>query len=160
MDKFRRTLRIKINSSTKTEILNAIKILENRNDIYAVSPNYFLNLTKTVNDPNITSQWSINNIGLLNAWDITTGSSEVSVGVIDTGIDGTHVDLNNRVNRTLSKDFGGDSIIDPLVDIYGHGTHVAGIIGAAGNNGIGISGVCWNVSLISLKVITFGTIYL
>ncbi len=153
MDKFRRTLRIKINSSTKTEILNAIKILENRNDIYAVSPNYFLNLTKTVNDPNITSQWSINNIGLLNAWDITTGSSEVSVGVIDTGIDGTHVDLNNRVNRTLSKDFGGDSIIDPLVDIYGHGTHVAGIIGAAGNNGIGISGVCWNVSLISLKVI-------
>lgn len=89
-----------------------------------------------------------------NAWDITTGAAQVVVGVIDTGISGTHEDLANRINSNLCRDFssGTEVAVGTPVDPKGHGTHVAGIIGAEGDNGIGISGVCWNVTLASLRV--------
>ncbi len=89
------------------------------------------------------------------AWDITTGSSSVTVGVLDTGIDGSHPDLVNRINTSLCRDFTGvdenGTAVTPT-DESGHGTQVAGLIGAQGNNSIGVSGVCWNVRLVSLQV--------
>ncbi len=95
-------------------------------------------------------QWAINRIHLPDAWDISTGSNTIRVGVIDSGVDPTHPDLQNRVNTLLSECFvpGFSALEDPL----GHGTHVAGIIGAQGNNGVGVSGVCWNVEIVSLRV--------
>lgn len=64
------------------------------------------------------------------------------VGVIDSGIYSNHVDLINRVNREISHDFSNNSTSSgALNDTHGHGTHVAGTIGAQGNNSIGISGV-------------------
>jgi subtilisin family serine protease len=83
---------------------------------------------------------------------MTTGSQDVLVGVIDSGINGNHPDLVNRINIPLSRDFIGEAgggLIDPI----GHGTHVAGVIGAQGNNTIGIAGVAWNIRLVSLRVL-------
>ena len=109
-------------------------------------------------------------IGTVLAWDTTIGSSNVIVAVIDTGIDLTHPDLipNLWVNPGEIPDNGidddGNGFIDDVhgfdfgegdgspQDVDGHGTAVAGTIGAAGNNGIGVSGVNWDVQLMGLKI--------
>ena len=112
------------------------------------------------------------------AWDLNTGNSEIIVAVADTGIDYSHPDLvdnmwtnageipgngidddgNGYIDDVHGYDFAGAVNTDPTDtssdpdDFYFHGTHVAGIIGAVGNNSVGVSGVCWNVKLMALKV--------
>lgn len=97
------------------------------------------------------------------AWDITTGSKNVTVAVIDSGIDVAHEDLKDNlwVNPSTGQSGYSDDLHgydfynrrgDKQTDEAGHGTHVAGIIGARGNNGTGVCGVAWNVSLASLRV--------
>jgi len=106
------------------------------------------------------------------AWEYTVGSSNVVVGVVDTGIDYTHPDLvgnmwtnpgeipgngqdddaNGYVDDVYGWDFCNDDN-DPKDDHY-HGTHCAGTIGGVGNNGVGVPGVCWDVSVAALKFIS------
>ena len=103
------------------------------------------------------------------AWDISTGSRDILVGVIDTGIDHTHPDLadnmwtnpneiagnfidddnNGYIDDTRGWDFFNDD--NNPIDDNGHGTHCAGTIGGVGNNTNGVAGVCWQVSLVGLK---------
>ena len=85
-------------------------------------------------------------IHIKQVWNFTTGSSEIRVGIIDSGI-ATHTDL---INNTVSgKDFmAGNNVNLTTDDIEGHGTHIAGIIAASGNNAKGISGVNWKASLV------------
>ncbi|MHC4328126.1 MAG: S8 family serine peptidase, partial [Planctomycetota bacterium] len=113
------------------------------------------------------------------AWDINTGDPDIIIAITDTGIDYQHPDLaanmwvnaaeqngapgvdddgNGYVDDIYGYDFAGagsavldDGDSDP-VDMWFHGTHVAGVAGAVGNNSEGITGVCWNVKLMSLKV--------
>lgn len=99
------------------------------------------------NDPGIDLQYGISNANVDKAWGITTGSSSVTVGVIDTGIN-EHPDLVENLSISQSRNFTNEP---GLEDNVGHGTHVAGIIGACGNNGFGVVGVCWDVTLINLK---------
>lgn len=99
--------------------------------------------------------WSAEKIELPQAWDISTGSPTIRVGIIDGGADASHPDLENRVNRELSKSFV--SGLSPLEDPSGHGTHIAGIIAAQGNNSIGTAGICWNVEIVSLRIYENGT---
>lgn len=96
------------------------------------------------------NQWAIDNINLPDAWDVTTGSTSVLVGIIDSGIYAEHLELNGKISTQLSRDFFGDRNL-PLVDEGGHGTKIAGIIGAKANN-VGMCGVCWNISLVSLRI--------
>lgn len=103
-------------------------------------------------DPN---QWGLYKIGFVSleagnsGWNITTGTNEVRVAVIDTGANYIHEDLVNRVDSLEGYDFvNGDS--DPFDD-NGHGSHVSGIIGAETNNGKGIAGVNWNCRIIPIK---------
>ena len=73
---------------------------------------------------------------------------------MDTGIDGDHPDLNEIIDDSSSRDFTGGSPaeVQEVIDDNGHGTHVAGIIGAIGDNSKYIAGTCWDVELVSLKV--------
>jgi subtilisin family serine protease len=148
-------------------------------------PNYLYSASQAMpNDTYFNRMWGLYNsgsggagvegadIGALRAWPITTGSDDVVVAVIDSGIDLSHQDLarnawvnpneiaSNRLdddNNGLVDDingwnFAGDNnqvFTDPQFDF--HGTHVAGSIGAVGNNGRGIAGVAWDVKLMSLK---------
>lgn len=85
------------------------------------------------------------------AWTMTTGASDLLIAVIDSGIDYTHEDLNDgRVRTDIDKDYVNKD--DDALDDAGHGTHVAGTIAAASNNGIGVSGILWQAQLLPLKV--------
>ncbi len=107
------------------------------------------------------------------AWDITTGSSSVVVAVIDSGIDTNHVELSNNI-WTNSDELPGNGVDDDkngyIDDLHGwdfayntreltptgnHGSQVAGLIGAIGNNGTGIAGLNWSVKLMSLIVFPY-----
>jgi len=140
----------------------------------------------TPDDPYFPDQWGLTRILASEAWRFTRGNPDVTVAVIDTGIDLFHPDLSNNiwlnpdeingsmkvdddsngyVDDIYGWDFAGSDIndlydadADPM-DVDSHGTHVAGIIGAVGNNGMGIVGVNWNVKIMALKVQADNTAY-
>lgn len=138
-------------------------------------PNFRVQAGAIPNDALLGAVWALQNTGqkvggklglsgadidAVSAWDITTGSSNIVVGVVDTGVAYDHPDLvanmwNNPggINGGPAGSHGYNVItggFDPLDD-YGHGTHVSGIIGATGNNSVGIAGVNWTVSIMALK---------
>jgi subtilisin family serine protease/tetratricopeptide (TPR) repeat protein len=103
--------------------------------------NVFVKVNATPNDQHYTNQWNLSRIVMSNGWDITTGSSNVVVAVIDVGADYNHEDLQaNRWDRIGYDFYNNDS--DPYPnDGARHGTAVAGILGAVTNNTIGVAGV-------------------
>lgn len=103
----------------------------------------------TPNDTLWREQWGLLTVDAPNAWDITTGSPSIVVAVLDSGVDATHPDL--RSSLVAGYDFvNGDA--DPADD-DGHGTAAAGVIAARTNNGAGQAGVCWQCSLMPVKVL-------
>lgn len=82
------------------------------------------------------------------AWNTTQGSASTIVAIIDTGVDYTHPDLAANIRPDLGTRFSSLTGNKDPMDGNGHGTHVAGTIGAIGNNGIGIAGINWNVTII------------
>lgn len=153
---YKQVLCIELEEPGKQNVLDTIADLEKQDNVIYAGPDYVLTVaSNTPDDPNYLdgNQWAIDKIRLPDAWDITTGSLSVTVAVIDTGIDADHPDLLGRINSSRSRDFtsGEEEIPVGVVDDQGHGTKVAGIIGAIGDNGVGITGACWNVKLVSLK---------
>ncbi|WP_428938459.1 S8 family serine peptidase [Fontivita pretiosa] len=151
-----------------------------------VEPDLILNSdAQFPNDEHFSQQWGLHNTGQTGglidndidapeAWDISTGSNDVVVGVIDTGIDYNHPDLaaniwtnpfevpgngiddegNGYIDDIRGYDFYGNAFQtdnNPM-DQHGHGTHVAGIIAAVTNNAVGVAGVSWNAKLMPLRI--------
>ena len=166
-----------------TDVEQAADALEARPDVVWAEPNYVVEADATPNDPLFPSLWGLSNtgqsvlqalagqgyvsqsgtsgmdIGATAAWDTTTGSSTVQVGVVDTGI-ARHTDLDANVDDTVSRDFrdhGGVAIDDPRADADGHGTHVAGTIGAVGDNGLAVTGVAWDTTRVALRALDAGS---
>ncbi len=126
--------------------------------------------TGPTSDPLSGRMYDLERIGALEAWKHTKGSNTVVIATLDTGIDYTHPDLaanvwvnpdeipGNRIDDDRNgfvDDIHGINIAnnsgDPI-DVTGHGTHVAGTIGAIPDNGIGIAGINWNVRIVSVRV--------
>ncbi|MBH1988435.1 MAG: S8 family serine peptidase [Myxococcaceae bacterium] len=158
----------------------ALAAYRNDPSIEYAEPNYIVHAVGTPNDPYFQHQWGLNNegqtggiydtdINVVSAWDRFKGSASVVLGVIDTGVDYTHPDLKNNI-WTNSLEIPGNGIDDDhngyIDDVHGinaltgsgdpmddnqHGTHVAGIMAAEGNNGIGISGVVQKAKIVSCK---------
>jgi len=105
-------------------------------DVEYAEPNYLVWAHLTPDDPYYSLQWAHTVINSPAAWDLTTGSSAVTVAVIDTGVDMDHPELLQQITQNGYDFANNDSNPD---DDNGHGTHVAGIIAAAGNNGQGIA---------------------
>ncbi len=148
---FNQIIKIDLEDAGKQNVLDAIKELEKRDDILIAQPNYIYSVCSTTpNDPNVSYQWAIDIMDLNEAWDITTGSSDVLVGIMDSGIDIYHEDLAANINTTLAKDFTQE--FNDYSSMHPHGTHVAGIVGAVGNNGTDVTGVCWKVKMVDLQV--------
>ena len=118
-------------------------------EVAYAEPNYLYHADATPNDPQLPQLWGMARISAPAAWNITTGSAAVKVAVVDTGIARDHLDL--AANVIAGRDFVQND--DDPRDFNGHGTHVAGTIGARGNNGIGVAGVNWQVSLMPVRVL-------
>lgn len=144
-----------------------------------VQPNYIYKATAIPNDPNYGQLWALKNIGqtISNpsyptnnpgvagsdmdvelAWDRITDCSSVIVAVVDSGVNYTHQDLAANMWDGSAAGFPNhgydfiDNDNDPMpTDADGHGTHVAGTIGARGNNGIGATGVCWSARVMAIR---------
>lgn len=138
-----------------TTVIEAVKKLSVSPYIIYAEPDYIEEMHLVSNDPLYKYLWGIQKINTPLAWNYTTGSSEVVVGVIDTGIDYNHQDITENMwispNEKLLYGWNFADNNDNSIDTDGHGSHVAGTIGAVGNNGIGITGVCWNIRVASLK---------
>lgn len=114
-----------------------------------IQPNYVYFLLETPNDSYFPNQWGFNAIHVDKAWDKGKGSTSLKVAIIDSGIDKNHPDLAGHVEK--SKPIMAGCYNDG--DSNGHGTHVAGVIGALSNNSTGVSGMNWNVTLLGYCVV-------
>lgn len=155
IETFNQVLSLTIKEPGKQNVLDAVNALMSRDDVIYAGPDYIYT-TYAIGDENFNgSPIAAALIDLSEAWSLTTGSEDVWVGVIDTGIDATHPDLVNVVDVSLSGEFFYETpVIGESTDSHGHGTHVAGIIGAASNAAEGTAGVCPNVKIISLRCAT------
>lgn len=148
---FHQILKITLPVHSKSLVLKTVKALNSLVGVEFAEPNYIQQVCSVANDPYFYQQWGYHSelgADVLNAWNITTGSRAIRVGIIDSGIDLDHPDLVDNLVE-------GKSFVDNVTtadDTYGHGTHVAGIIGAVGDNNLGVSGVCKKVSLVPLRV--------
>jgi serine protease len=167
-------------------VKQALEILNKNPNVAYAEPNLMWSEALVPSDPEFSELWGLNNTGqgggvldadidALESWDITTGSREVVIAVIDGGVDYTHPDLvdnmwqnpgeiagdgiDNDGNGYVDDIYGIDTAngdTDPM-DLGGHGTHVAGTIGAVGNNSIGVVGVNHEVTIIACKFLDAGT---
>jgi subtilisin family serine protease len=158
---------VRVRLEPGTSVAAAERVLERRPEVRYAQPNHLYRIAATPNDPLFPSLWGMTAIQAPGAWDLTTGSDGVTVAVVDTGIAYTHSDLqtniwlnddpvdgvdndaNGKVDDLRGWDFASNDR-DPMDD-EGHGTHVAGTIGARGNNAQGVTGVNWSVKLMALK---------
>jgi len=128
---------------------------EDPNVLY-VEPDYEVSTTADATDPLWSQQWDMVKIAAPGAWNSQTNASDVIVAVIDTGVDLTHPDLQANLWTNPADGSHGFTCMNGACsaggqDDYGHGTHVAGTIGAVANNGIGIAGINWRTQILSCK---------
>ncbi len=135
--------------------------------VQLVEPNYLRHASSIVpNDTYFTEQWGLRNSGTTggtagadisatDAWTIRTSAPDKVVAVLDTGVNASHPDLAANMWRDAAGKCGYDFVNndDDPEDDGRHGTHVAGIIGAVGNNALGVCGVAWNVKIMAVKVL-------
>ena len=145
--------------------------LRRKEPLATCEANIVFKTSQTPDDTEFAQLYGMTKINAQSAWDLSTGSSSVKVGVVDTGIDYLHPDLSANVAINGSEvpgdgvDNDGNGYID---DYYGynfssstndpfddndHGTHVSGTIGAQGNNSLGVTGVNWSVSIVAAKAL-------
>lgn len=122
-----------------------------RGDVELAAFNRILYATVEPDDSFYSNQWALPKIQAPPAWDISTGHNSVVVAVIDSGLDTSHTEFSGRIV------YPRDEIDDDTSpqDSCGHGTHVAGIIGAKGNNGTGVAGVAWDVNILPVRVLSY-----
>ncbi len=179
---------VHLKSTKKIDALVLAKALSSDPSVVYAHPNYRRELAATPNDTNYSSLWGMHNTGQTGgtsdadidapeAWDISTGSSNIVVAVIDSGIDYNHPDLIPNLWKNPGEiagngvDDDGNGYIDDIygidpagadgsstnpgdtdpMDGIGHGTHCSGTIGARGNNSLGVVGVNWDVKIMALK---------
>jgi thermitase len=153
----------------------AVADLERMDGVVYAEPDHVVRQTAVPNDPLLSYEWDMTAIRAPEAWDVTTGSAQVTVGVVDTGIDATHPDLAPNLwtnpgesgggRETNGLDDDGNGRIDDVhgwdfvdhdaqpQDGNGHGTHVSGTIAARGNDASGVAGLNWSSAIMPLRVL-------
>jgi subtilisin family serine protease len=160
--------RFRLSASTRAagaSLETALQLLRRDPAVRIAEPDFPRYASALPNDPRFPQLWGLQNTGQTNgvpdadidapeAWEVTPGSSRVIVAVIDTGVDYTHPDLRDNILRGATGDVVGWDFVNEdanPMDDNSHGTHVAGTIGAVGNNGVGVIGVCPAVRIMPVK---------
>lgn len=131
---------------TASEIAVA-NILKNNPHIQFAEPDMLLPPSLTSNDPYFPYQWHLTKMQAPGAWDVSLGAG-VTVAILDTGVDATHPDLAGQLVAGWNMyDNNADTS-----DVHGHGTKVAGVVGAASNNGAGVSSLAWYAKLMPVRI--------
>jgi thermitase len=145
---------VRIRIPAALSVTKAVEVLDTHNCTDYAEPNYFYKICLTPNDQAYTTrQYYHRNMNSEQAWAVTTGSSDVTIAIVDTGVDGTHPEFSGRMVggydfiRNISLSGSENS------DFHGHGTHVAGIAAATGNNNIGIAGMDWQAKVMPVRVL-------
>lgn len=118
-------------------------------EVLYAEPDYLAEAIGSPDDAFFDNQWGMMKVEAGAAWDVTQGSSSVKIAVLDTGVDIDHPDLAGKLVSVVdftASTAGGD-------DVYGHGTHVAGIAAAITNNGTGVAGLGYSSSVMCVKVV-------
>lgn len=169
---FDRIYRIKLDPEAGVSPEEVLEACRSRSDVEFAELNPVVSVCATPGDPSYGRQWSLVKIQAPQAWDTCQGDTEIVVAIIDTGVDYNHRDLQGNlwVNEAelngipgVDDDHNGyvDDVYgynfayntsDPMDD-HGHGTHCAGIVAAAGDNGLDVAGVCWRARIMSLKML-------
>jgi len=162
--------RIKLDLEPGQRLQEVVQAYQSSPDVEYAELNYVVSISAMPDDPRYLAQWSLDKIDAPEAWDVCTGSSDIIVAVVDTGVDYNHRDLRSNVwvneaeltgiegvdddENGYVDDIRGYNFVynnsDPIDD-HGHGTHCAGIIAAEGNNGLDVAGVCWKAKVMALK---------
>ena len=147
-------LRVEVEPGREAE---TIARLLARGDVEFATQNHVITAAGDPNDPFFSFQWALKqtsdiDIDATDAWDTYAGGSNITIAVIDSGVDLDHPDLQASI--VPGYDFVNDDNMPD--DDNSHGTHVAGIAAAVGNNGIGIAGVSWRASIMPLKILNAG----
>lgn len=189
-----RIYRVKIELNDGQSLMDALQAYQDDSDVEYAELNYKVRVCLEPNDPNYPLQWALANRGQMypasgtynpppgtydcdidanEAWEISTGSGDITVAVVDTGVDYSHRDIADNIwfneselNGAAGVDDDENGYIDDIygydfvnddgdpIDDHGHGTHCAGIIAADGNNGLDITGLCWDSKIMSLKFLS------
>ncbi|GIV96932.1 MAG: peptidase S8 [Herpetosiphonaceae bacterium] len=132
-----------------SDVHTSVTALHGNPAVLRAEPNYVRMLLREPGDPAFSQQWGMRKILAPEAWDITTGSDQIVIALLDTGVSPSHEDLRDKLVSgfnaiTGSGDFGDDE---------GHGTYTAGVAAASTDNGTGVAGVCWNCRIMPIKVL-------
>ncbi len=129
-------------------VVNATPILKSLPEVRTAEPNYIRHIFSTPNDTYYNLQYGPPRIQANLAWGIWKPKQQVIIAIMDTGVDVNHPDLTNKILRDANGILGYDALAGQrsnALDVYGHGTHVAGIAAAQVNNATGVVGIAgWN----------------
>lgn len=117
-------------------------------EIESVEKNYLLPVAAIPSDPQFPNQWHLSQVGAEGAWDLTHGDANLIIAIVDTGVDVNHPDLKGRLIPGFNFVTGNSD----ANDCCGHGTGVAGVAAAIGNNGIGVTGITWSGKILPVRV--------
>lgn len=131
-------------SASEVAVVNSLK---KHRYLKFVELDYILHANAISNDPYAASEWHLSKMQVNSAWDISLGNG-IIVAVLDTGVDATHPDLANQLVTGWNM---FDNNVD-TTDVYGHGTEVAGVIGAASNNSVGVSSFAWQAKIMPVRI--------
>lgn len=154
-DELNKVLSLYYNLNLKLKVLETINLLMDRNKILYVSPDFEIKINSiSYNDTFKILQWATDDIELPTSCKTTTGSSDILVGVFDSGIDSSCSEFQGKINTSLSRDFltNPESIVNNINDVGGHVTHDAGINRDNTNNIARIASLNWDITLVSLRV--------
>jgi subtilisin family serine protease len=168
---------VRMRLSRGQSVESMVEQLKRDPDVEDAQPNFIYHALAAPNDTNYGNLWGLANTGQTiagasyatnnpgtagkdisaeSAWAISTDCSSVTVAVIDTGVNYNHDDLSANMWTSAAYPNHGYDFVDSdnnPMDLNGHGTHVAGTIGAVGNNATGMTGVCWTASLMAVRVL-------